>query len=1834
MIKNPAPARVALRAVVCAASLLLALLVLSATASAQLDTFSTGDGHESTVTFTGTTTLNYVAPLNAAASAGSSSLTIGTVRNGSSTATQTRFEAGRLVMIIQSSGYPSGSAPSGTQTDINLSNNNVGRWELARIGAGYTLGSSTVPLTAPLENSFAATGAQVIAVPEYTTVSMAAGNSLTGHAWNGSSGGVIAFLANSTISISGTVNADSLGFRGGQQHVQSGNNDCTGFDDANGGGKGEGIVLGAYGASYLSRGNIANGAGGGNCHNAGGGGGGNGGRGGVGGNSWDGGDAVGGFGGAELTYSAFDHALFGGGGGAGQANNSVGGVGGAGGGFVFMRGASLSGTSTISARGGGGGNAVNDGGGGGGAGGVVYARFTGAASCTLSTVSGGNGGNADDGHGPAGGGAGGRMVFQSASGSCTTSVSNGTAGVHNGGGSNNYGAGPSATNDGTSSGAIDTTSGGLTAPTAAVTAPADGAAVATATPTISGTGTVGATIRVTIDGNFVGTTTVGGGGTWSYTPASALTAGSHTYTVQPVYQGITGSATSSRSLTVDLTTPSVNITAPPAQTNSTASQNIAFTTSDNIAVATVECRLDSGAYASCTSPFATGTLSEGIHNVYVRATDTAGNITTQSVSFTVDTTGPAAPTIMSGPTGTVATANASFTFTAAEPGGSLQCQIDGGGWTTCTSPASYSSLTNGSHTFSVRQLDAAGNTGSVASRSWTVDTVPPAAPSITSPVDGGATDDSTPLFSGNAEANSTVRLYRDGSLIGSTTADANGDWTITPGSPIADGTYDFTATATDSVGNLSATSSAVEFTIDTTAPTAPVITTPTDGAATSDTTPEISGTTEPGATVTIYVDGSSAGSTVADSNGDWSFVPNPALAEGQYEISASATDAVGNNGPTSAAIGLTIDLTAPAAPLISVPTDGASTSDPTPTIGGSAEPNAIVSVYRDGTLMGTVNADSNGDWAFTPSSSLPDATYALTARAADAAGNTSAASDANDVTIDTQAPSAPVVATPADDTYTTDTTPTFSGTAEAGSTVAIIIDANAPVSVTADGSGNWTYTPSTPLGEGAHSVLATASDAANNTSAASATHNFTIDTTPPSLTIDSPTSNGTIGDNTPSIAFTANDAGSLAAECSVDGGAFVACTSPFTTAQLADGSHTVSVRVSDAAGNSTQLSVSFTVDTIGPATTILSVPAGDSDSDSATFEFEADEPSATFQCSVDGGAYSACTSPLNLSGLADGPHSFAVRAVDTTGNADASPATYNWTVDTLAPVSPAIVSPVDGATIADTTPTVSGTAEALSTVTVLVDGSPAGTTTTDSNGNWTFAIPNALASGLHALTATAEDTAGNVSAASSAVSVTVDTTAPDTSITAQPSADSNTDSATFEFSADEAVDRFECSIDGAAFSTCTSPLNLSGLDEEGHTFAVRAVDVAGNVDATPATYTWNVDTKAPDGPVIASPTEGQQTNDVTPTVSGTAEPNSTVTIYLDGNPIGTVNVNGAGNWSINSLSLSEGSHEVYATAADALGNVSVASTTINFEIDTVVPTGSVSEQSGTGGPGTPPTFSIVSDDPGATVRCAIDGGTPFVCTTPYTPTGLGPGSHTLVVSFTDAAGNTTSSSASFTVVGASNNPPTDPPSTPPATGSADPLPAACFPKGITIYELKVVGSKLQIRGFARSQYVGKQVSINFQPTKGKAIAKTTINGDGSFSVTTKAPKKSIRKKGSTRYRAVVEGETSLWFKLDRRMGSNLASYSGGKLNVSGFLSKPLDPKATLSVTVRSGCSDPWTSIGNVKINPGKGTFSGSLPYDTTSRVLFVRMSAKVRKSAKSKATLTTYSFVIPVITNR
>jgi hypothetical protein len=186
------------------------------------------------------------------------------------------------------------------------------------------------------------------------------------------------------------------------------------------------------------------------------------------------------------------------------------------------------------------------------------------------------------------------------------------------------------------------------------------------------------------------------------------------------------------------------------------------------------------------------------------------------------------------------------------------------------------------------------------------------------------------------------------------------------------------------------------------------------------------------------------------------------------------------------------------------------------------------------------------------------------------------------------------------------------------------------------------------------------------------------------------------------------------------------------------------------------------------------------------------------------------------------------------------------------------------------------------------------------------------------------------------VNVTIDTGAPNTTLTATPPAQDSSNDPSFSFSADETA-TYECRLDGGAWSSCTSPQPYSDLLDGTHTFEVRATDGVGNTDATPATHSWTIDTVPPVPPAISSPTNGSSGTDDTPLVQGTAEPGATVTVYVDGVPIGTVTADGSGNWSITiSPALSAGTHTFEAKAADAAGNVSGASSIVSYMVSAPV----------------------------------------------------------------------------------------------------------------------------------------------------------------------------------------------------------------------------------------------------------------------------------------------------------
>ncbi|WP_256562554.1 Ig-like domain-containing protein, partial [Pseudomonas sp. HMSC066A08] len=223
------------------------------------------------------------------------------------------------------------------------------------------------------------------------------------------------------------------------------------------------------------------------------------------------------------------------------------------------------------------------------------------------------------------------------------------------------------------------------------------------------------------------------------------------------------------------------------------------------------------------------------------------------------------------------------------------------------------------------------------------------------------------VLSGTAEAGVTIVITDgNGNPIGQTSADANGNWSFTPGSQLPDGTV-VNVVARDAAGN---SSPATSITVDGVAPSAPVVE-PSNGS-------ELSGTAEPGSSVTLTDgNGNPIGQTTADANGNWSFTPSTPLPDGTV-VNVVARDAAGNSSPPAS---VTVDAVAPATPTVD-PSNGT-------TLSGTAEPGATVTLTDgNGNPIGQVTADGSGNWSFTPGTPLANGTV-VNATATDASGNTS-----------------------------------------------------------------------------------------------------------------------------------------------------------------------------------------------------------------------------------------------------------------------------------------------------------------------------------------------------------------------------------------------------------------------------------------------------------------------------------------------------------------------------------------------------------------------------------------------------------------------------------------------------------------------------------------------------------------------------------------------------------------------------------------------------------------------------------------------------------------------------
>ena len=415
-------------------------------------------------------------------------------------------------------------------------------------------------------------------------------------------------------------------------------------------------------------------------------------------------------------------------------------------------------------------------------------------------------------------------------------------------------------------------------------------------------------------------------------------------------------------------------------------------------------------------------------------------------------------------------------------------------------------------------------------------------------------------------------------------------------------------------------------------------------------------------------------------------------------------------------------------------------------------------------------------------------------------------------------------------------------------------------------------------------------------------------------------------------------------------------------------------------------------DTTPPVAAIVSGPATTTSATTAGFSFAANEPS-TFACSLDGAAYTTCTSPVSYSSLAVGSHTFGVRPTDAASNVGAV-AARSWTVD-LAPHTTVTGAPTNPTTA--TSASFSFTSDrAGSTFRCKLDGAAFSTCVSP-------ATYSSLAAGSHAFQVQATDLAGTTEAVPATYTWVV-SALPETTITARPSSTSGSASAQFSFTSTDAAATFECKLDGSAFVLCSTPKAYSGLSVGAHTFQVRSTG-AGGTDATPDSYTWTVDTTAPTVTVSSGP--ANPTTATTALLGFFASELSTFECSLDTGAF--VSCTSPASYS----SVSAGAHTFRVRATDVAGNVS-APASYNWTVtattpDTTAPTvpGSLAASGATQ---TSITLSWAASTDGVGVAgYSVYQGSSTVGSSPtpgYTVSGLACGtSYTLAADAYDAAGN-------------------------------------------------------------------------------------------------------------------------------------------------------------------------------------------------------------------------------------
>ncbi|EDS5974632.1 Ig-like domain repeat protein [Salmonella enterica subsp. enterica] len=1109
------------------------------------------------------------------------------------------------------------------------------------------------------------------------------------------------------------------------------------------------------------------------------------------------------------------------------------------------------------------------------------------------------------------------------------------------------------------------------------------------------------------------TLTQGAGNKWLFTPDTPLVDG--TYKIEIVAEDIAGNKISKEvSFTIDTVVSDPRIDLLDADdTGESAVDNITSVTKPRFVIGnvpadidTVVIRINGVSYPVTANgnnlwefqvPVA---LNDGVYEAVVVFRDIAGNTSETKLPFTIDTTTsvsvrmePASDTGSSNSDNLTNKQNPKFEGTA-EPNAKLVITIvddksgrevlkhtitvgADGNWS-----VTPNILPDGMYTINVVATDVAGNTAQTQER-FTIDTVtidPTIRLSDPSIDDQYEATSLRPEFKGLAEAFSTIMIQWDGKVVGSANANANGEWSWTPPSVLAPGSYVVSIVAKDKAGNES---SQVDFpvvipVIDVTPPTIKLSEESDSGAlgdfTTNNKTPTLVGNTLPNAIVSIYVDGVKVGEATADTAGRYTFQLSE-MKDGHYVVQVGIVNPRDNSELRSTAVDVTIDTeVAELVWNISGMHEGGYINTVTPEIGGTSEPNSKITIFVNGVEKAIAYTTGAGHWGVVLPALGNDGNYELTFKVEDVAGNIREFGPQN-VILDTVISPLTVVLREADDSgkvgdwITNKSHVTIDGTAEAGSTLTIRNPQGVVIATLVVGNdGRWSA--ELDLREGSNAFVVVSEDKAGNSQQKDILieHDTQIEISDISLSRD--TNSGDkydlITNNKSPVLVAMTDPGATVqvyingvlqgtVEASSSGN--ISYTMP---ANSADGEYQVQFVATDTAGNRVESAI--TTVTIDSQIAVFDI---DEDSLPALSNNRAlsvsgvGEAGSQVSIFVDGKlvnvvmveADGTWRAPILLQD--DGTFNIHFSITDVAGNTEVSK-DYSVDVDsstdfpTLNLEDASNSGSLDDLITSHNKPVLVGTAEAGATIHIYVDEKIVANVLVLEDGTWSYQFDNALKDGEYSIRVVAEDPAGNT-AESPRLLVTIDTSTfidnpvmmagSDNGIFSNDSITSQTRPAFSIFG--EMNQSVQIFIDGVLVDTITvTDRNQvyrpeSPLGDGSHSIYYVITDKAGNT-ATSKTLNFTIDTlnttpvaiDSIGGQTLAEMTGSDGKIYITDTTrnllfSGSAEPNSKIEIIINGLNVGEVWVNDKGHWQmpVNPLYFTEGQLDITVKSTDRAGNV-------------------------------------------------------------------------------------------------------------------------------------------------------------------------------------------------------------------------------------------------------------------------------------------------------------------------